>query len=268
MGTKKRPSSPGERLVAAYLDQRGLPWEHEPDVGGRNPDFVARWESHPVALEVFEPSLELPGRVGSFDPIAPIEGAFADRKKKQIKAVKEAGLPLVLVIGSTYSDVPYDVLSLAGVMFGRPGVRMQVDATGAGSEPQTAFLGRGKTQPTVNRGVSALARIRRFNPTQWRLEGALRAPGLVGRPQARTPRERREVLERMSEVEERLTQGGLYQPEAREARLEIVHNPFATHPLPLAFAGLHDDQYGLTGATQSSWGLVAQGRLRWEVPGD
>ena len=72
----------------------------------------------------------------------------------------------------------------------------------------------------------------------------------------------------MSALETELTQRGVYQLEARIARLVITHNPFANNPLPLRFAGLHHDQYGPIGDSQSEWGLVATGRLRWEVPDD
>ncbi|MCA1672507.1 MAG: hypothetical protein LC799_09990 [Actinobacteria bacterium] len=263
-----QPRSDGERLVAAYLNQRGLPWKHEPDVGGRHLDFVTESAVGPVALEVYEPRLTLPNRSGSFNSIEPIEGAFSERKRKQIKAAKGAGLPLILVIGSANSDIPYDVFSIAGVMFGSPGVRVAVQPVGVGPDPVSAFLGPGKVQPEVNRGVSALALVRRFNPTAWRLRAAWRSVGVIGRSGADSGRARREVIERMSALETELTQRGVYQPEARIARLVITHNPFANNPLPLRFAGLHDDQYGPIGDSQSEWGLVATGRLRWEVPDD
>ena len=253
-------------MVAAYLDQRGFRWEHEPQVGTRNLDFVAQTSAGPVALEVYEPRLTLPSRVGSFDSVAPVEGLFSARKRKQIKAAKETALPLVLVVGSAHSDVPYDVFSVAGVMFGRPGIRMLVGPEGAASEPEAALLGPGKVQPSVNRGVSAVALVRRFNPTLWRLRAAWRSARLIGRPPANSPRARREVLERMTQIQSELVERGVYLPAARLARLIIVHNPFALMPLPLSFAGPHDDQYGLV--RDSEWDLVACGRLRQEVPDD
>lgn len=263
----RRPSSDGERLVAIYLDQRGLCWEHEPEIGGRHLDFVVECAVGSVALEVYEPHLRLPNRFGSYDSIGPVEGAFSDRKRKQIKAAKQAGLPLVLVIGSANSDVPYDVLSIAGVMFGRPGVRMTVHPEGVATDPTAAFLGPGKVQPDVNRGASALALIRRFNPTLWRLRAAWRSAGLIDRSPPDTPRARCEVYERMRVIEATMTRSGVYLPEARIARLVIAHNPFADNPLPRRFAGSHDDQYGAL-ESGSEWGLLATGRLRREVPDD
>lgn len=264
----KRPRSDDERLVAAYLDQRGLPWVHEPDVGGRRLDFVAQIAAGPVALEVYEPRLSLPNRVGSFDSIAPIEGLFSDRKRKQIKAAKEAGLPLILVVGSSNSDIPYDVHSAAGVMFGRPGLRMAIDPEGIASDPEPTRLDPGKLQTQANRGVSALALVRRFNPTAWRLRSAWRSVGLIGRPPVHTARARAEVVGRMTETESALTKSGVFLPDARLARLVVLHNPFALNQLPPSFAGPHDDQYGLLPGTGSEWGLVATGRLRHEVPDD
>lgn len=264
----KQPRSEGERLVAAYLNQRMLAWEHEPEVGGRHLDFVAQSAGGTVALEVYEPHLTLPNRVGSFDSIEPVEGAFSDRKRKQIKAAKEAGLPLVLVIGSANSDIAYDEFSIAGVMFGRPGVRMAVHPEGIAGDPVSAFLGPGRVQREVNRGVSALALVRRFNPTHWRLQAAWRSKRLVGRSKAASRREQREIYERMSAMEAQLSRRGVYDPEARVARLVIAHNPFATNPLPLRFAGPHDDQYGAIGDSTLEWGLVATGWRRWEVPDD
>lgn len=264
----KQPRSEGERLVAAYLNQRMLAWEHEPQVGGRNLDFVAQSAVGPVALEVYEPHLTLPNRVGSFDSIEPVEGAFSDRKRKQVKAAKGACLPLVLVIGSANSDIPYDEFSIAGVMFGRPGVRMAVHPEGIASDPVSTFLGPVKVQPEVNRRVSALALVRRFNPTKWRLNAAWRSARLIGRSQAASRREQREIYERMASIEGQLTRAGAYDPEARVARLVIAHNPFAANPMPFGFGGPHDDHHGLIGDSALRWGLVAAGRLRWEVPDD
>ena len=70
----------------------------------------------------------------------------------------------------------------------------------------------------------------------------------------------------MAKVQSELIERGVYVPEAQLARLIIVHNPFALTPLPLSFAGPHDEQYGTVGG--SEWGLVASGRLRHEVPDD
>ena len=215
------PKSDGERLVAAYLDQRCIPWEHEPDVGGRHIDFVARTVSGPVALEVYEPQLTLPNRAGSFDSIAPVEGLFSDRKRKQIKAAKDAGLPLILVVGSANSDVPYDVFSLAGAMFGRPGIRMVVSPEGTASEPEAAFLGPGKVQPAVNRGVSAVALVRRFNPTLWRLHAAWRSVGLTGRPPASSA----------SALTGIFRPGG-NPPPAADRRPSLMHEPTGEGPSP------------------------------------
>jgi hypothetical protein len=54
------PRSDGERLTAAWLRQQGWRWEYEPDIGGRQPDFMAASPDGPVVFEVFEPELQLP----------------------------------------------------------------------------------------------------------------------------------------------------------------------------------------------------------------
>lgn len=261
---RKLPTSDGERLVAAYLTQRRFSWEHEPTIGGRNIDFVAETESGPVALEVYEPRLKLWNRVGAYDPIGPIEGAFSQRKLKQIRAVKDAGLPLILVVGSANSDIPYDILSLAGAMFGRPGFRMAIHEGRAVSEAESAFFGPGKVQPGVNRGVSALALIRRFNPTLWRLRSAWRSCGLIGRSGSRSTRDIGEATKRMFDIESSLTERGVYLPDAWLARLVLAHNPFSLEPIAPTFAGPHDDEYGLV-SESSTWGRISTGRLRHEV---
>ncbi len=83
-----------------------------------------------------------------------------------------------------------------------------------------------------------------------------------------TARARAEIVGRMAEIESALTESGVFLPDARLARLVVLHNPFALKPLPRSFAGSHDDQYGLLPGTGSEWGLVATGRLRHEVPDD
>jgi hypothetical protein len=64
------PQSDGERLLAAYLRQGRLPWEHEREVNGTKPDFSV---DHPqlghLLFEVYEPQIRLPPQAGFFDTI-------------------------------------------------------------------------------------------------------------------------------------------------------------------------------------------------------
>jgi len=268
-GPGKSPRSEGERLIAAYLRQRRLPWVHEPDIGGRNLDFLAETAVGHVALEVYEPELRLPNGAGAFDYIAAVEGLFAQRKLKQIKAAKSAGLPLILVVGSANSDIPLDLFAMEGLMFGRPGVRFPLDSPDPGADAEWTFLGAGRIQPRLNRGVSALALVRRFNPTQWRLERAWRSQRLL----LGDAPNRRAVVElygRMRAIETELVERGVYDPAAAVARLVILHNPHADHPLDKRFAGPHDDQYGVVELDDGRvvWGCLAFGLSRWEVLGD
>jgi hypothetical protein len=265
----RAPHTDGERLAAAYLRQRRFPYKYEPQVRGRNIDFVAEAPSGQVALEIYEPRLRLPNRAGPFDSVAPILGLFQGRKRKQIAAAKDAGIPLILVVGSANSDMAFNLYSAESAMFGRQGVRFAVDETGQGSEPEWAFLGGGRIQPRLNTGVSALALLSRFNPTKWRLEAAWRAQGLVDRPPTETRRELAEVIGRMAEIETEATDRGVFDPSASLARLIVLHNPHAVNSLTFDFAGPHDDQYGTAVVDDGrlGWGHVASGIRRWEVAG-
>jgi hypothetical protein len=268
--TLKQPTSPGEQLVAAYLRQRRFAWEHEMEIGGRNPDFVAETPAGKVVLEVYEPELRLANGIGWFDPIEPLHGLVSGRKQKQIKAVKTTGLPLIMVVGSANSDIAFDMTSVEGLMFGRPGVRIPIGSDGGPrADAEWTFLGGVRIQPDMNTGVSAVALVQRFNPTLWRLHSAWRLRGLLGRPPASDGRELGEIYERMRGIELDLTSRGVFDPEARLARLLIAHNPFAAYPLG-GFAGPHDDQWRVRWEDEShgSWERGPPGALRWEVPGD
>lgn len=263
------PASDGERLVSAYLRWRSLAYEFEPEIGGRNLDFLVDSPWGPIVLEVYEPQLKLPNRAGSFDSIEPITKAFEARKRLQIRAVKNAGFPLVMVIASTNSDIAFDSHALQGAMHGRPGVRFPLDSDDPGADAEWTFLDGARVQPERNRGVAALALVRRFNPTRWRLEAAWRERGL-GTESAKAARSQGDLadkIEAMREIERALIRRGVFDPEAAVARLIIHHNPYAAYPIPREFAGVHDDQFAtLVDDGQVLWTLVAQGVRRWEVP--
>jgi hypothetical protein len=248
----KTPNSAGERLFAAYLRQRRLSWEYEREVNGRRPDFSVDHPDGTFVAEVYEPQLRLPEGGGWFDSYTPLRGTFDGRKAKQIKAVKGAGLPYVAVVADTNFDMPIKPLIMAGAMFGNLAVTFTVKPdVPEGFDDRTVFGSGGRVQANQYRGVSAMALIERFNPTTRKLGLAVEAR------LARIPQWRPEMTERQTAALQsaivRLTQqaeddflaSGSYDPRARLARLTVLHNPYAQHPLrPEVLNGPHDRQWG------------------------
>jgi hypothetical protein len=252
--------------VAAYLRQRRFSFVYEPSIRGRNPDFVVDTNVGRVALEVFAPRLHLPAKSGSFDSVAPVLGAFEKRKRKQIGAAVDEGLPAILVVASTNSDVPFDEFAIGGAMFGRPGIRFRL---GHAEEAISTFLGPGRTQPQLNTSYSAMALVRRFNPTLWRLRLAW-STLLRSEPGTKSSRALGETFVRRQEVESELTNRGIFDPSAALARFIVLHNPYARVPLPLEFAGMHDEQYSVVSDDDDGalWRCISEGRLMQEVVRD
>jgi hypothetical protein len=247
------PNSDGERLFAAYLRQRRIPWEYEREVNGRNPDFSVDHPAGAFVAEVYEPELRLPKGGGWFDSYTPLRRAFDGRKARQIKAVKSAGLPYVAVVAGTNFDMPIKPIIMAGAMFGNLAVTftLKSDIREEDIDDRTIFGGGGRVQPNQYRGVSAMALIERFNPTARKLGLAVEAR-LARVPQWRPDMTKRQTAEIQSAIV-RLTQGaedeflasGSYDPWARLARLTVLHNPYAEHPLRLdVLNGHHDSQWG------------------------
>ena len=167
-----------------------------------------------------------------------LRGAFEGRKSKQISAVKRAGLSYVAVVASTNSDIRVQPLVVAGAMFGNLAVTLRVGPE-ASERPdgRTVFGGGGRVQPGQFHGVSAVAILEGFNPTQDRLEAATKAR-LACLPDwnaTMTPRQIAEIkaaIAKLSrETAAELIAGGAYDPLARRARLIVLHNPYASFPL-------------------------------------
>jgi hypothetical protein len=243
--------SDGERLTAAWLRQQGWHWEYGPKIEGRRSDFLAKSPGGLILLEVFEPELRLPQRTGSFDSMEPVVGAFEARKRKQIGAASAAELPLVIVIGSASSDLEYGIYSMAGAMFGRPGIQFRVGPTDPDPHARNVFLGGGRVQPQQFRSVSALAGIRRFNPTEWRLEAAAGSRGL-DRENVQGRRQLSEWLRYRKDLEHELTERGVFDPSASLARLVVLHNPHTLRSLSPGLFGLYDEHYGDSSLTVSA----------------
>lgn len=257
--------SSGERLFAAYLRQYRLTSDREPLIGGRRPDFLVHHPAVPFVAEVYEPELRLPPGGGFIDSYPAFRRAFKARKGDQIKAVKEAGLPCVLVLARTNSDIRFQPEIVAGAMFGNVGVVFALDDPDAAG--RTVFGGGGRVQPEMNRGVSAVAVLEGFNPTWYRAEEAVAARLGKGMPwradltAGEVAREQTEIARVANEVYEHMTVTGDFNPDARVAKLTVFHNPFAAHPIGLdILGGAHDVQWH---RTTNADGEVAYGPVKW-----
>jgi hypothetical protein len=208
------PRTAGEKLVAAYLDARSLPYSYEPFATGAKPDFVA---DHPavgqVVLEVYEPTYLLPRNPdGSFRSgfVASPErlvrrGIQSNRKSRQAAAARDRGIPFVLVITDTNSEMAIGGYMFPGALFGTPQFVWNVGTDADPADPSGLVFGSGgRLQRELNTRFSAVALISRS------VRDA--AVGRIVAPDEAHP-------------------------------LQIFHNPFAVIPLRSEFAGPHDDQW-------------------------
>ena len=224
-----QPKSDGERLVAAYLHQRGFECisEYERPVGGKNLDFSVDHPDQSLVMEVYEPEIKIPAGGGPFSSYDGLRGMFENNKQKQIRAAKNAGSPFVGVLARTNSDVDFGPDLVAGAMFGDLTFTMPVAEDGESFDIDrgvTTFSGGGKVQPGQMRGVSAIAIVRRFNPTTWKLTKELdaRTAGLQLRD-GMTARERlaiqTKIAREATDIQEQFLRSGAYDPVAAVARL-------------------------------------------------
>lgn len=243
------PQSPGEEQFAAYLTRRQLAWEYEPEIGGRHPDFLVHSPAGDVACDVFEPEIRLPNQPGliSMDSRPALQGGYEARKRRQIHAVQQAGLPFVLVYAGTRSDIGIPEPVLLSAMFGQIQIVFPLDrGTGIADDAQAqATFGPGAAiQPERKRGLSAAAIITSFNPTKLVFERAMESNAFIG--------ELLEIgdlagyIDELSNLARNLIAQGSYDPGLTIERLTVMHNPYAEHPLDLTvFGGPHDLQRGL-----------------------
>jgi hypothetical protein len=203
------PQTEGEKMLAAYLDERSVPYRYESFGAGANPDFRA---DHPAAgevvLEVYEPDYRLPRnpdgsyRSGAVAPPGRVVrwGLTSRRKARQAAVARDLGIPFVLVIASTNAELAVDEHDIPGALFGSPEFQWS-DAGADPDEPgRLAFGSGGRLQAHLNTRFSAVALVTR---------GAAHAPAGNG----------------------------------QVCRLQIFHNPFAAIPLKREFAGPYDDQW-------------------------
>ena len=261
-------NTPGEALFTAYLRQRRLPWKREPLINGRKPDFLVHHPSMDFTAEVYEPELQLPQGGGFIDSYSALRRGFQGRKSDQIKAMREAGVPCVLVIARTHSDLPFRPEIVAGAMFGDVGVNLPLDdpeATG-----RTVFLGGGRVQPDRNRGLTAVAVLESFNPTLYRAELAVAArlgeglPWYPSIPRGSVVRSGAAIVRVTNEVYDHMVATGDYIPTARVAKLTVLHNPYAAYPLHLDILdGPYDTQWSRTvnDDGEAAYGPVKYGAL-------
>jgi len=160
------------RLVAAYLAERKLPYGYEPFDEGARPDFVVR---HPavgeIVLEVYEPEYRLPRNPdGSFrsgfvrSPGNVVQrGINSDRKHRQAKAARDRGLPFVLVIASTNSEMAISEYDVPGALFGALEFVWSDNSDIDSNDPGRLVFGpAARLQRKLNTSFSAVALITRI----------------------------------------------------------------------------------------------------------
>ena len=111
-----------------------------------------------------------------------------------------------------------------------------------------------------------MAGIRHFNPTEWHLEAEAQARGL-GVDRSMDPSEIGEWFRRRNEVQQELTEQGVYDPYADVARLMASTTPSAHRKLSLQLFGLYDEHHAVIALEgKAVWAQVAIGRLGRIVP--
>ena len=143
--------NPAEQRFAAYLDEHGYSWKHEPDykaelaLGERlatKPDFLVEREGQRAVAEVrqFESSVlqnQLSG-MGRGGVVAP-EKVFGQQrsalweKATQLRPLAGAGVPLLIVLANALDKlVPLDDFHMQAAMWGNPGFASPIDTTTGG----------------------------------------------------------------------------------------------------------------------------------------
>jgi hypothetical protein len=244
-----------------------MTFEEHRNFEGRRLDFTVEARNESLVFEVYDPHLRLPNRVGSFDGIGGLKKALIGRKRAQMMAVHRAALPYVGVVSSVDRAVPADPLQMAGAMFGQPQWVIPIDEHGAAVRDRAEFTAGdgGALTGKARDAVSAIALIHTFNPTQRRWDQRAHAIARRGGPNAwkKGRREARQMFEAFAAASEEMMLSGSFDPDARLARLDFLHNPDADIPLPREFAGPHDRQWDLI---DGAYVLVAEGARAFELP--
>ena len=242
MAAHRVPSSPGERLCAAYLRQRGWLWEYERPLGRKRPDFTVTHTTGTFVVEVYEPKEEVDwSGSNARDPAALPSKLFRSKtKRQQIAEAHKHGLPCLVVLVATNSII-ISAIDIAIAMMGL----------------------KGYTGPTSFNDVSGIAVLEAFNPTAWLIGPA--ADTRLGSRKRAAPLEAK--VNAMLIATEDLSASGAFDESASAARLSVLINPFADLPLNATlFPGPHDEVWGRTGKAGPEWfGKVAEGSLFHEL---
>jgi hypothetical protein len=274
----------GESLFEQYLNQQHLTFEREPLVGGRKPDFLVDCQGRLIACEVYEPEIRLPREPdlddptlsagGFMDSYTRLRNGFDDRKQDQIKAFSQAGLPVVLVVAETASDVPVDPVFMAGAMYGNLQVTFAVGPAAPDSPQATMGFGAGgRVQPQRRTGLSAVAVVKEFNLGEWQVERTIdRRLREMGLTRAHRPSEAQlaQAWETIAGAYAEAERSASIIRGARAVRLEVIHNPFAARPIGLdLLCGPYDRQWArFDGARGPAHMLVCEGYLAYQVGGN
>lgn len=237
-----------EMLFAEYLGDRHK-WGYEPAIGETQPDFLVG-ESVVCEITAIEAD-HLPMRSGAANPVAPIRNKIFD-KWPQSDAARAAKIAFVLVLHQQGFRTDLTKDTIAAACFGNISIRMGFDPEKATLTPAGGFeFGEhGRTEPDGNRGLSAVAILRSFNPTlaTRQREWATIRDRLDPFPS--TEQNLRRDLELGTELDEKLMAEGLYDPDATAPRLLIVHTRKPKFPLPVGFlAGEFDEEWAIDGET-------------------
>jgi hypothetical protein len=246
--------TPGEVLMARYLDDRGWPWDYEAEVGNKHPDFTVRHPDGPFVIEVYEPVLELPPGGGSFDSYRPLRGMFTGNKRQQYVAARDEDMPFLIALARTHSHVDFEPVIVAGAMFGDLQVSVTFGPDAEDSTPissETIFGPSGKVQPGRFTGLSAVLLLHDYNPTQVRADQAVR--DRLGSVHVRPDQSYESVLRDITdgarvsrEVYEHFAATGDYIEGVRRTRLTVLHNRYTDRPLGVhVLNGPHDVQWGM-----------------------
>lgn len=252
-----------EEHFETYLDSHSHTYRYELPAGAANPDYWVDHDTGPVVCEVRHVTASIGETIGnefgSIDPYKPLAKAVK-RKSRQGRAL-DGVHPYVVVLWAPDWDV--GDLAVAGALFGRVGISFPVDTTtGTGDLGKASNrFGRDATlHPGTRSHISAVALLHRFNPTLRDAEDEISARlDVLGRDSIETG------LPVIWDVFERRQNEGLFDPDARQPRLTVMHNPDATLPLPPdVLRGPYDEHWSdINGVYGPYW----VGDLHHRLPG-
>lgn len=156
-----------ESTFAGYLDDHGYRREYEPDLGvARRPDFLITRAGDEVICEVkafegwglHDPAGPHIGSRTTSEALAPVREAIRSASR-QLKAVRERGSPLVVVLANPLGrPLAIGLESTIWAMYGDPSVEVRLNPDGATTEWQTV-LGRNGKLRSDHPYISAVATL-------------------------------------------------------------------------------------------------------------